>query len=81
MSEISKKSMTNYEKIALNRQRILDIECSLKALRDEVGELTKREINNSLKYLQSLDGSFHLIDKALEIEKLGSVVNKPVNRI
>lgn len=73
MSETLNDSLTNYERVELNRKRLYDIEDSLKALRDEVGELTKKQINDSIRHIQSLDDSLMAIDKALSQENLGSV--------
>jgi hypothetical protein len=73
MSETMNDSLTNYERVELNRKRLYDIEDSLKALRDEVGELTKKQINDSIRHIQSLDDSLMAIDKALTQENLGSV--------
>lgn len=73
MSETINNSLTNYEKVSDLTKRLYDIEDILKALRDEVGELTKKEINNSIRHIQSLEDSFNLIDKALSQENLGSV--------
>jgi hypothetical protein len=70
---MSEMILSNYEKVSDLTKRLYDIEDILKALRDEVGELTKTEINKAIRHIQSLEDSFHLIDKALTQEGLGSV--------
>jgi len=64
--------MNNYQAIEQCQAEIRRIESTLKSVRDNCGEKTKREINLALTFSQALCDNLNGIDKALEKSKEGT---------
>ena len=65
--------MTNYDAIEKCQVELYHMEARLKAVRDNVGQEVKNEINSTLKICQALCSSLNGIDKALLNERTGSI--------
>ena len=64
--------MTNYEAISICQTELNQIESRLRAIRDNSGEKTKKEINLALTFAGALNENLWAVNKALEKEKLGN---------